>query len=149
MNAAAADEMMAAGLDAVVVKGDLSTDGTPEEFAAFEACYRDRFGEDMSPAALAGFSAGWALFADVLPHATSLSPADVADGAYVAAGSALTGDVEPGQIAVARGRQKNVDGWVARARAGTPTAAAAQAATDAGTRHTPASDSATTDEEKA
>ncbi len=45
MNRAAADEMAAAGLDAVVVKGDLSTDGTPEEFAAFEACYRDRFGD--------------------------------------------------------------------------------------------------------
>lgn len=65
-----------------------------------------------------------------------IAPVDVADGAYVAAGSALTGDVEPGQIAVARGRQKNVDGWVARARAGTATAAAAQAATRAGTRHT-------------
>ena len=25
-----------------IVKGDLSTDGTDEEFAAFEACYRDR-----------------------------------------------------------------------------------------------------------
>jgi bifunctional UDP-N-acetylglucosamine pyrophosphorylase/glucosamine-1-phosphate N-acetyltransferase len=65
-----------------------------------------------------------------------VAPVDVADGAYVAAGSALTGDVEPGQIAVARGRQRNVDGWVARARAGTATAAAAAAATEAGTRHT-------------
>ena len=65
-----------------------------------------------------------------------IAPVDVADGAYVAAGSALTGDVEPGQIAVARGRQKNVDGWVARARAGTRTEAAALAATEAGTRHT-------------
>ncbi|MDT0213249.1 bifunctional UDP-N-acetylglucosamine diphosphorylase/glucosamine-1-phosphate N-acetyltransferase GlmU [Rothia sp. ARF10] len=65
-----------------------------------------------------------------------IAPVDIADGAYVAAGSALTGDVEPGQIAVARGRQKNVDGWVARARAGTKTEAAARAATEAGTRHT-------------
>ena len=56
----------------------------------------------------------------------------VSFGAYVAAGSALTADVEPGQIAVARGRQRNVDGWVARARAGTKTAAAAEAA---GARH--------------
>ena len=61
-----------------------------------------------------------------------VSPVDVADGAYVAAGSALTSDVEPGQIAVARGHQRNVDGWVARARAGTTTAAAAQ---EAATRH--------------
>ena len=65
-----------------------------------------------------------------------IAPVDVADGAYVAAGSTLTGDVEPGQIAVARGRQKNVDGWVGRARAGTATDTAAQAATQAGTRHT-------------
>jgi bifunctional UDP-N-acetylglucosamine pyrophosphorylase/glucosamine-1-phosphate N-acetyltransferase len=61
-----------------------------------------------------------------------VSPVDVGDGAYVAAGSALTSDVEPGQIAVARGRQRNVDGWVARARAGTATAAAAQ---EAANRH--------------
>lgn len=46
--------------------------------------YRDRYGEDMSPAALAGFSAGWALFTDVLPHATSLAPGDVADAARAA-----------------------------------------------------------------
>ena len=49
----------------------------------------------------------------------------MADGAYVAAGSAIVNDVEPGQIAVARGRQRNVDGWVERARSGTATAAAA------------------------
>ncbi len=65
-----------------------------------------------------------------------VAPLTVADGAYVAAGSALTQDVAPGQIAVARGRQRNVDGWVARARAGTPTAAAASAALQALTRHT-------------
>jgi bifunctional UDP-N-acetylglucosamine pyrophosphorylase / glucosamine-1-phosphate N-acetyltransferase len=67
-----------------------------------------------------------------------IAPVNVADGAYVAAGSALTDDVEPGQIAVARGRQRNVDGWVASARAGTKTDDAAQAAlaAGAGTRHT-------------
>ena len=31
--------------------------------------YRERWDEDMSPAALAGFSAAWALFTDVLPRA--------------------------------------------------------------------------------
>ncbi len=62
-----------------------------------------------------------------------VSPVDVGDGAYVAAGSALTKDVEPGQIAIARGKQRNVDGWVARARPGTATAAAAE---EAGARHT-------------
>jgi bifunctional UDP-N-acetylglucosamine pyrophosphorylase/glucosamine-1-phosphate N-acetyltransferase len=66
-----------------------------------------------------------------------IAPVNVADGAYVAAGSALTGDVEPGQIAVARGRQRNVDGWVARARAGTRTAKAAEeAAANAATKVT-------------
>ena len=64
-----------------------------------------------------------------------VSPVDIGDGAYVGAGSALTGDVEPGQIAVARGRQRNIDNWVARARAGTKTATAAEAAEAAGTRH--------------
>ncbi len=71
-----------------------------------------------------------------------ISPVDVGDGAYVGAGSALTGDVEPGQIAVARGRQRNIDGWVARARAGTKTAAAAEAARE---RH-PETDQPTTAE---
>ena len=64
-----------------------------------------------------------------------IAPVAVADGAYVGAGSALTADVEPGQIAVARGRQRNIDGWVARARPGTSTAKAAEEA-GAGTRHT-------------
>ncbi len=65
----------------------------------------------------------------------------VGDGAYVAAGSTITTDVAPGELAVARGRQRGVAGWVARRRAGTRTAAAAeraaaraqQSGTDAGT----------------
>ena len=56
------------------------------------------------------------------------APVEVADGAYVAAGSAITGDVGPGDLAVSRGRQRNVPGWVARKRAGTKTARAAEAA---------------------
>ena len=75
-------------------------------------------------------------------HTVVISPVDVADGAYVGAGSALTGDVEPGQIAVARGRQRNIDGWVARARPGTATAAAAA---EASARH-PETEQATTPE---
>nr|WP_229661856.1 bifunctional UDP-N-acetylglucosamine diphosphorylase/glucosamine-1-phosphate N-acetyltransferase GlmU [Phycicoccus endophyticus] len=54
-----------------------------------------------------------------------ISPVDIADGAYVAAGSAVTADVEPGQLAIARGRQRAVDGWVQRRRPGTSTAEAA------------------------
>ena len=57
-----------------------------------------------------------------------VAPVNVADGAYVAAGSALDGDVEAGQIAVARGRQRNIDGWVERRRPGTKTADAAKEA---------------------
>jgi 3',5'-cyclic AMP phosphodiesterase CpdA len=43
MNRAAASEMAAIDPAAVIVKGDLSVDGRPEEWAAFEACYRQRF----------------------------------------------------------------------------------------------------------
>ena len=52
----------------------------------------------------------------------------VADGAYVAAGSTITDDVAPGELAVARGKQRNIAGWVARRRAGTRTAEAAERA---------------------
>lgn len=47
MNRAAADEMVTAGLDAAIVKGDLSVDGRPDEWAAFESCYRTRFGDRL------------------------------------------------------------------------------------------------------
>ncbi|MGZ4609988.1 MAG: bifunctional UDP-N-acetylglucosamine diphosphorylase/glucosamine-1-phosphate N-acetyltransferase GlmU [Actinomycetes bacterium] len=61
-----------------------------------------------------------------------VAPVEIADGAYVAAGSAVTNRVEPGELAVARGKQRNIRGWVARRRAGTRTAAAAErAAADA------------------
>ena len=61
-----------------------------------------------------------------------VAPRTVADGAYIAAGTALTEDVEPGEIAVARGKQRNIAGWVARKRAGTKTAKAAAEATKDG-----------------
>jgi predicted phosphodiesterase len=47
MNRAAAAEMAAADVAAVIAKGDLSTDGTPDEFAAFEGCYRPTFGDRL------------------------------------------------------------------------------------------------------
>ncbi len=55
-------------------------------------------------------------------------PVEIADGAYVAAGSTITGHVGAGELAVARGAQRNIRGWVARKRAGTKTARAAAAA---------------------
>jgi bifunctional UDP-N-acetylglucosamine pyrophosphorylase / glucosamine-1-phosphate N-acetyltransferase len=57
-----------------------------------------------------------------------VAPVEVGDGAYTAAGSVITQDVPPGAMAVARGKQRNVEGWVERRRAGTASAAAAAAA---------------------
>lgn len=57
-----------------------------------------------------------------------IAPVTVGDGAYTAAGSVITEDVPPGAMAVARARQRNVEGWVERRRAGTPAADAAAAA---------------------
>jgi branched-chain amino acid transport system substrate-binding protein len=45
------------------------------------AAYRARYHAEMSAAALAGFSAGWALFHDVLPAAADLTPAGVSAAA--------------------------------------------------------------------
>jgi bifunctional UDP-N-acetylglucosamine pyrophosphorylase/glucosamine-1-phosphate N-acetyltransferase len=55
-----------------------------------------------------------------------VAPGDIADGAYIAAGSAIDQPVGVGEIAIARGRQRNIKGWVARKRAGTKTAKAAE-----------------------
>jgi hypothetical protein len=43
--------------------------------------YRERFGGTMSPAALSGFAATWALLVEVLPAAASPGAADVAAAA--------------------------------------------------------------------
>ncbi|MDR0284382.1 MAG: bifunctional UDP-N-acetylglucosamine diphosphorylase/glucosamine-1-phosphate N-acetyltransferase GlmU [Propionibacteriaceae bacterium] len=48
-----------------------------------------------------------------------IAPVHVGDDAFVAAGSALTSDVESGALAVARGRQRNIPGWVEKHRART------------------------------
>ena len=45
---------------------------------------------------------------------------------YLPGAFGFDGDVEAGQMAVARGRQRNIDGWVERRRAGTKTADAAR-----------------------
>lgn len=55
-----------------------------------------------------------------------VAPVTIADGAYVAAGSVITKDVPAGAMAVARGHQRNVEGWVERKRPGTRSAKAAR-----------------------
>lgn len=57
-----------------------------------------------------------------------VAPVSIGDGAYTAAGSVITDDVPPGAMGVARGRQHNVEGWVARRRPGTAAHQAAEQA---------------------
>ena len=60
-----------------------------------------------------------------------VAPVTIGDGAYTAAGSVITQNVPPGALAVARNRQRNIEGWVSRRRAGTPAAHAAKQAEQA------------------
>jgi len=54
-----------------------------------------------------------------------IAPAKLEDGAFVAAGSAISSPVGPGELAVARGRQRNIAGYIERKR---PQSKAAKAA---------------------
>nr|WP_245712989.1 bifunctional UDP-N-acetylglucosamine diphosphorylase/glucosamine-1-phosphate N-acetyltransferase GlmU [Micromonospora nigra] len=62
-----------------------------------------------------------------------IAPVEVGPGAYVAAGSAIAQDVPAGALGVTRAPQRNIDGWVARRRAGTRSAEAAQRARESAT----------------
>ena len=64
-----------------------------------------------------------------------VAPLEVGDGAYTAAGSVIIDDVPPGALAVARGQQRNVEGWVERKRAGSSAAEAARRARDSAGPH--------------
>lgn len=61
-----------------------------------------------------------------------VAPVTIGDGAYTAAGSVITKDVPPGSLAVARGQQRNIEGWVARKRPGSAAARAAEEASRQG-----------------
>jgi bifunctional UDP-N-acetylglucosamine pyrophosphorylase/glucosamine-1-phosphate N-acetyltransferase len=67
-------------------------------------------------------------YAFIGSDSTLVAPVTVADGAYVAAGSTITGDLGPGDLGIARGRQHSAPGWVLRRRIGSKSATAAQEA---------------------
>ncbi len=71
-------------------------------------------------------------------NTTLIAPVTVAPGGFTAAGSAITDDVAAGELAVARGRQSAIPGWVARRLPGSTMAAAAADSTS----HHPAAPSA-------
>jgi bifunctional UDP-N-acetylglucosamine pyrophosphorylase/glucosamine-1-phosphate N-acetyltransferase len=41
-----------------------------------------------------------------------VAPVKIGDGAYIAAGSTVNRDVPPGALAIARSKQRNIEGWV-------------------------------------
>ena len=47
-------------------------------------------------------------------NSTLVAPVNLADGSYIAAGSAVTTDVPAGALAIGRSRQENKEGWVAK-----------------------------------
>ncbi len=57
-----------------------------------------------------------------------VAPVTVGDGAYSGAGTVIRKDVPPGALAVNVAPQRNIEGWVERRRAGTPSAEAARRA---------------------
>jgi bifunctional UDP-N-acetylglucosamine pyrophosphorylase / glucosamine-1-phosphate N-acetyltransferase len=57
-----------------------------------------------------------------------IAPAEIGPGAYVAAGSAISGTVPPGALGITRAEQHAVPGWTARKRAGTAADEAARRA---------------------
>jgi bifunctional UDP-N-acetylglucosamine pyrophosphorylase / glucosamine-1-phosphate N-acetyltransferase len=64
-------------------------------------------------------------------NTTLIAPRTIGNGAYTAAGSAISEDVPPGALGIARGQQYNSEGWTERKRPGTRSAeAAAKARTE-------------------
>jgi bifunctional UDP-N-acetylglucosamine pyrophosphorylase/glucosamine-1-phosphate N-acetyltransferase len=57
-----------------------------------------------------------------------IAPVEVGAGAYIGAGSAIDKEVPPGNLGVSRAQQRNIEGWTARKRPGTSSAAAAEKA---------------------
>ena len=59
---------------------------------------------------------------------TFVAPVDIGDGASTGGGTVVRRNVPPGALAVSGGPQRNLAGWAQSRRAGTPQAAAAEAA---------------------
>jgi bifunctional UDP-N-acetylglucosamine pyrophosphorylase/glucosamine-1-phosphate N-acetyltransferase len=55
-----------------------------------------------------------------------VAPVKIGDGAYTAAGSVITENVPAGALGVERTKQRNIEGWVARKRGKTKSAASAR-----------------------
>ena len=49
-------------------------------------------------------------------NSTLVAPLTISNGAYVGAGSTITSDVDSDVLAVGRGRQRNITGWVSPAK---------------------------------
>ncbi|OIJ23682.1 bifunctional UDP-N-acetylglucosamine diphosphorylase/glucosamine-1-phosphate N-acetyltransferase GlmU [Nocardioides luteus] len=63
---------------------------------------------------------------------TFVAPVVVGDGATTGGEALIREDVPPGALAVSAGQQRNIEGWALAKRAGTPQAAAAEEALEAG-----------------
>ncbi|AZI57345.1 bifunctional UDP-N-acetylglucosamine diphosphorylase/glucosamine-1-phosphate N-acetyltransferase GlmU [Nakamurella antarctica] len=61
-------------------------------------------------------------------HTTLIAPVTIGDGAYTAAGSAISESVQPGDLGIARSRQTASQAWVLRRHPDTPMAKSARAA---------------------
>ena len=72
-------------------------------------CNYDGFFKDMTDIGAGAF---------IGSNSALVAPVKIGDGAIVGAGSVVTSEVEADALAVARGRQKNMDGWAKSFRAG-------------------------------
>lgn len=59
---------------------------------------------------------------------TFVAPVTIGDGAYTGAGTTIRNDVPAGALALGNTEQRNIEGWVAEKRPGTPSAQAAEEA---------------------
>jgi bifunctional UDP-N-acetylglucosamine pyrophosphorylase/glucosamine-1-phosphate N-acetyltransferase len=64
---------------------------------------------------------------------TFVAPVEIGEGATTGGGTVVRRNVPPGALAVSGGPQRNLAGWVASKRAGTPQAAAAEQALEGDT----------------